>query len=280
MNDTPDNARIQAILASGIKIPPLPAVLLQLQALLADADTGSADMARVIQQDGSLSGALYRVVGSPVFGLRRKVETLEQAVSLLGIPPTLAILRGLALRNSLGDETAKPALEILWQRSGRIAQLALVATRVLRPRGITPDQAYTLGMFHDCGLALLAKRFPAYAQALMQSAWPDVQALDQTHKTDHALLGETVARNWQLPDLISKAIRHHHDVTTPADAGEAVSRLVAVLNLACHLYRQARGEDDGEWQGLWREASMAGLELGEPGLADLEAQIREILPQV
>jgi len=273
MSDTADTSRIQAILASGIKIPPLPEMLARVQTLLADPDVGVADVAHLIRQDGSLSGAVFRVVGSPVFGLRTKVETVERAVTLLGIPPTLAILRGIALRNALGDGAANAVLEALWHRSGRIAQLAMAATRALKPRGLSPDQAYTLGMFHDCGLALLAKRFPDYAQALPRVPWPDVPALDQAHATDHALLGETVARNWLLPDLIAKAIRHHHELAVSPDVPEGVARLGALLNLACHLHRQARGENDHEWEGGWRAACLKRLALNESSLADLEAEV-------
>lgn len=276
MSDSPDSSRIQAILASGIKIPPLPEILVRIQALLADPDVDIADVAGLIRRDGALCGAVFRVVGSPVFGLHAKVETVERAVTLLGIPPTLAILRGIALRDAFGDETAQAALEALWRRSARIAQLAMAATRILKPQGFGPDQAYTLGMFHDCGLALLAKRFPAYAQALAQDAWPDIPSLDHAHATDHTLLGETVARNWQLPGVIAKAIRHHHEPQpSPAVPDEAL-RLGALLNLACHLHRLAGGEDDGEWEAEdgWRAACLARLGLSLAALADLEEQTR------
>lgn len=268
-----DDQLIRAILSSGVRIPPMPEVLHGLSTVLSDPDAGPRELAGLVARDGALCGALFRLVASPVFGLRTKVETVERAVTLLGIPPTLAILRGIALRNALGDGAANAVLEALWHRSGRIAQLAMAATRALKPRGLSPDQAYTLGMFHDCGLALLAKRFPDYAQALPRVPWPDVPALDQAHATDHALLGETVARNWLLPDLIAKAIRHHHELAVSPDVPEGVARLGALLNLACHLHRQARGENDHEWEGGWRAACLKRLALNESSLADLEAEV-------
>ncbi|HNQ05377.1 MAG TPA: HDOD domain-containing protein [Thiobacillaceae bacterium] len=272
MHNAADQARIEAILASGIKIPPLPEVLVRFQRLLAQPDVDIADMARLIRQDGALSGAVFRVVGSPVFGLRAKAETVEKAVTLLGIPPTLSILRGIALRNALGDGASCAALETLWQRSNHIAGLVMTVTRLLRPRGVSPDQAYTLGMFHDCGLALLAKRFPTYGRALLQPPWPDIPALDQAHATDHALLGSSLARNWQLPDLIVQAIRQHHapaHTTQP----EAVMRLNALLNLACHLARRDTGEDDGAWTNGWRTACLEHLHLDASRLDELEAEV-------
>lgn len=275
MSEANDTSRIQAILASGIKIPPIPEVLLKVQSLLRDPDAGVAEIARLIRQDGALSGAVFRVVGSPVFGLRTKVETAERAVTLLGIAPTLAILRGVALRSALGDAAHNAALEALWSRGNAIAAYSMATARLLKPGGLSPDQAYTLGLFHDCGLALQCKRIPDYARALSGPAWPDIPTLDHTHDTDHALLGQMVARNWQLPEEIAAAIRHHHDLEVQ-DMPDTVARLCALLNFACHLHRQTRREDDGEWEHAWREACMKRLGLNESDLAGLETDVLNV----
>ena len=272
MNDAMQSPRIQAILASGIKIPPIPEVLLKVQSLLKDPDVGGAEVAKLIRLDGALSGAVFRVVGSPVFGLRAKVETLEHAVAILGIPPTLAILRGLSLRNAFADPASQAALENLWQRSTQIALIAMALAKRLRRRGISPDQAYTLGMFHDCGLALAAKRFPDYAEALSQPGWLDILALDQAHDTDHALLGTLVAKNWQLPEDMALAIRHHHD--PDAELPEGIAKLCAVLNLAYSIHTQAQGVEEPGWATGWKAAVMTRLELDEAALEELAAEVR------
>lgn len=273
MSASSDTSRIQAILASGIKIPPLPEALAKIQSMLADPDVTTADVAHLIRQDGALSGAVFRVVGSPVFGLQAKVETVERAVALLGIHPTLAILRGIALRAALGGDAHNAAMEALWQRSGQIAQYAMATVKQLRPRGMTPDQAYTLGMFHDCGLALLVKRLPAYGELLAQGRWAEIPAMDHALNVDHALLGEMVAKNWQLTEIIAQAIRHHHEAKAQS-LPEAVGRLCGVLAFACHLHRQATGEDDAEWEEGLKAACQASLSLDEADLLGLEVDVR------
>ena len=272
MDETQDNARIQAILASGIKIPPLPDVLIQLQNLLRDPDASAADVAKVIQQDGALSGAVFRVVGSPVFGLRAKVTTLDHAIALLGIPPTLGILRGLALRHAFSDPASQAALESLWHRSSQIAHIATVLCKQLRKSGVASDQAYTLGMFHDCGLALLVKRYPAYAAALSAPEWPDVFALDEANNTDHALMGQQVAKNWQLPEIMANAIRQHHNPNARLD--EPTMRLIAMLNFACHLHAKMAGSDTPAWETDWKAVVMSYLKLDESDIEDVETETR------
>jgi HD-like signal output (HDOD) protein len=149
----------------------------------------------------------------------------------------------------------------------------MATAKLLRPRGISPDQAYTLGMFHDCGLALLVKRVPAYGEALIQGRWAEITALDQAQNMDHALLGETVARNWQLPEALAQSIRHHHNLKAQ-DIPDVVTRLCGMLNFACHLHQQITQQDDREWDAGWKAACMASLDLDEADLVRLEADVR------
>lgn len=272
--------RIQAILASGIKIPPMPAILLRLNNLLRDPDAGPAELAALIRDDGALSGAVFRVVGSPVFGLRAKVDSLPRAISLLGMTNTGALLRSEALRAALSDPLHAKALEHLWNRSARIAELSVVAVKKARMRDISPDTAFMLGMFHDCGLALLCKRFPAYAQALGASeTWPDILALDREQQLSHAMMGQMVAKNWALPNELVLAIRHHHELgseheVVAAGLNEITLKLCAVLNFAIHLYDQQHALDDQEWETHWEDETKQRLNMDANKLADWESDIR------
>lgn len=67
------------------------------------------------------------------------------------------------------------------------------------------------GLFHDCGVAVACRRHPAYASGFAEApGWPDLTALDRSQQTDHTVIGQMVARSWQLPQDIALAIRHHH----------------------------------------------------------------------
>ena len=92
-DDQKDERLIQAVLASGVRIPPMPEILLGLNLLLQDEDAGPRELAGLIGRDGALSGAVFRLAGSPVFGLRARVDTVEKAVTVLGIRSAAAIVR-------------------------------------------------------------------------------------------------------------------------------------------------------------------------------------------
>ena len=66
-----------------------------------------------------------------------------------------------------------------WQRMNTVADVVLALVRTLRMRDIREDQAFLAGIFHDCGVALLAGHSREYAKTFMGGAeWPNLPALD------------------------------------------------------------------------------------------------------
>lgn len=273
MTDTQhDPFILEAILAGGVKLPPMPKVLFDLADLDKDAEAGPREYARVIGRDPGLAGAVFRVAGSPVFGLRTKPDTLEKAVTLLGVRTTVAVAYGEALRQGFNDARLQRVMSALWQRAAKVAETMVAVDRALRLRSVSQDQALLLGLFHDCGVAVACRRYPAYAEALIKAPpWPDLAALDRAHQTDHAVIGQMVARNWQLPPALVQAIRWHH-TTELAALPELEGTLVVLLQFALHLCNRRSGADDPEWARWWPLA--LGRLVGDE--ASLDALEREL----
>ena len=267
-----DQFILDAVLAGGVKIPAMPRVLLDLSELDGKGDAGPREYARVIGRDPGLAGAIFRVVGSPVFGLRAKADTLEKAITLLGLRTTHAVASGEALRSGLNDPALQKVMDKLWQRVGAVAETMVATLKASRMRGVSQDQAMLLGLFHDCGVAVACRRYPAYARGLADApTWPDLATLDRAQQTDHAVIGQMVARSWQLPEDIGLAIRHHH---TPRLTGlsEPVAGLITLLQFAMHLVNRRSGADDAEW-AQWQANAIGRLVKNESGLAELEAEL-------
>lgn len=252
MEDHDDNRLIDAVLASGVKIPPLPAILTQILALEHDDNAGPREFAALVGRDPALSGALFRVAGSPVFGLRAKQDSLEKVVTVLGIRTTVAVARSEGLRLALHDPALARVMTALWEHMNTVADIVLETLRAARIKGVREDQAFLAAMFHDCGVALLCRREAAYAQAFQNpSVWPDALRLDALHATSHAVVGLMVARSWQLPTEVALAVRHHHD-TELAGLPDAVRKTIVLIQFACHILAQRQGNDDGTWETHWQ----------------------------
>lgn len=275
MDETDDSRLIEAILASGVKIPPMPGMLLEVMKLDRDVDAGPRQFAALLARDPAISGAIFRVVGSPVLGLRTKVESLEKAVTVLGVRSTVGVARSEALRQALHDPKLEAVMQVLWRRMNAIADLLLATVRRARLRGIAEDLAFQAGIFHDCGVAVLCRRDPAYAAAFRAGAgWPDLIVLDRQRQTSHLVVGQMVARSWQLPADVALAVRHHHDVSIDK-LPELAQRLVILIQFATHALALRTGAaDDPAWEPVWRERTVAMFEAAGADLGDIERQLQ------
>jgi HD-like signal output (HDOD) protein len=271
---TDDDRLIDAVLASGVKIPPMPGMLVQVLALQRDDNAGPRDFAALLGRDPAMAGAIFRIIGSPVLGMRAKVETLEKAITVLGLRTTVAVVRSESLRGALGDPDLAVAMNTLWARMNAVGDLVMALARTLRMRGVQDDQAFLAGIFHDCGVALLCRRDAAYAQAFTTpDAWPDLCRLDAQHATNHAVCGMMVARNWQLPADVALAVRHHHD-TNIDSLPDPARKMILLIQLANHLQALRGGGDDREWQEAWQGHVAAMCADAGSGVTELEASFR------
>lgn len=125
----------------------------------------------------------------------------------------------------------------------------MASTYISRVMGIAvPDEAYTLGLFHNAGIALLIERFPKYL-ALLKLAYSkqNCRVTDiENHKIkcNHAVAGYYVAKSWKLPVRITEAIADHHKTqlifSNKIPCEHEKKNLLAILKLAetiCKTYK-------------------------------------------
>lgn len=263
-----------------IAIPPCPAVV---AALMEEARRPEVDfhkIIRLISGDLSLAASMMKTANSPVFALRQKVETVQKAATVLGLKNIISIVNGLALKKALTPNGI--SMERFWERS---SFHATVSTRLARRvPGITREDAYTFGLFHDCGIPILMQRFPDYKDTLQQanhSSRAIWQLETESHGTDHVTVGAMLARNWHLPDVIVKAIRLHHNaeilLDETSDVSDQVRAFAAISLLADYLIaRFLDAPEEAEWMSHGT-AALNYLNFDEQELAELESDVEEDL---
>jgi HD-like signal output (HDOD) protein len=86
------DAVVDAVLMSGVVLPPYPAVLEEIDHLMARDDFELSRLVEQVARDPSLRAALLRVANSAVFGIREPVSDLLRAITVLGMERTRAVL--------------------------------------------------------------------------------------------------------------------------------------------------------------------------------------------
>lgn len=243
----------------GISIPPQPQIMVDLQMEQLAPDCTIQGITRLISRDVGLSGSIIKTVNSSFFGLKNKISTVQQACQLLGIDCVVNIVNALSIRGELSDEEIV-GLGSFWDSA---TDVAMMAANISKQIGVhAPDEAYTLGLFHNCGIPLLMERFDNYADVMREAyAHPEPRIIDVENRllqTNHAVVGYYVAKSWRLPAYLCEAIHDHHsaqEIFSDQDYPDTAKKnLLAILKMAEHLcgqYRTLGGQEvDLEWQQL------------------------------
>jgi len=266
-----------------VAIPPCPDIVVELLAETRRAEVDFIRLSRLVMGDVGLAAAVLRMANSPFFALRRKVQSAQQAVAVLGLRNLLKIVYGVVLKQSLGGNEALLMMRF-WDRSNFNAVVS--SWLAGRLPGLSADDAYTFGLFHDAGIAVMMQRYADYKQTLLlaNAAPTNVTAAeDERYHTNHVLVGAMLANNWYLPEAVVWAIRYHHDLsilTAPRErATPEVCRLVALRAISEHLVaRFLNYPDDAEWDQI-QEPALAYLGWFDDDLDDLRREMEPMLQE-
>ena len=259
----------------GISVPPQPQIMVDLQMEQYMPDPDLEVIARLISQDPGLSGALMKIVNSPYYGLTQKIASIRRAVTLLGSRTVINLINAQSIKGEMTDDTIV-TLNRFWDTAQDVAMTSLTLAK--RTGTLAADEAYALGLFHDCGIPLMLKRFPEYMHVLEQgyaNAGPGSRVVDTENRhfnTNHAVVGYYTAKSWRLPAHLTEAIANHHNAlaifSDESSRNSQLKNLLAILKMAEHICASynvlGNQREDHEWN------SVGPLVLDYVGLSDYD----------
>jgi HD-like signal output (HDOD) protein len=224
-------------LADGLYIPPQPELVQQIESAGSDLEK----IAELISQDPGLSAAAIKAVNSAAFGLNQKIASITQAVVMLGMNRITNIIKTVLLRESMSKADAHFDMESFWRGS---FSTAVAASTICSELNLSmSDEAYTLGLFHNCGIPVIAMDKPNYQEVLLQAYARDDGAITREEFSafgvHHAAAGYWICRAWNLPEVICLVVKHHHSVSRVLDdksiENPSLKTLICVLKMAEHM---------------------------------------------
>ncbi len=267
-----------------IGIPPRPTILARIEAEMRKDEPDFKLLANIISSDMGLAASVIKVSNSAYFGVGRRVRTILEALLILGLKLTVTTIAGIALQRAF---LHVPHLERFWEASARMARVSGWLAQRLKGRvAFRPEDAYTFGLFRDCGMPVLMIPFPEYRQ-ILHAAESNHERLftaieDEQLSINHAIVGAELAEDWMLPADICEGIRYHH--YAPAINGdvasiipENASHYIALTLVAQHLIQRYTDlYPDQEWHKLGR-ASLSLLQIQPKELAELATEAEDIV---
>jgi putative nucleotidyltransferase with HDIG domain len=228
-------------------LPTLPAVFVRVIKALRNPNTSVKDIAAVVETDQAITMKILRLINSSFYGISRSVDSVHQAIVLLGANTLKNVVISASVFKALGGSGKDRIFnrEAFWQHSigcGMIARY--LGNRTGHGR---EEEGFIAGIIHDIGKVVLDQYFhdklALVAEQVKTKNISFYQAEREVIGISHAEIGAFLAETWSLPEKLVDVIAHHHHPGTPGQNG-ALTALVAVSDMLARRYGVGSGGDD------------------------------------
>jgi HD-like signal output (HDOD) protein len=235
---------LNALLASQFVLPSIPKVVALLLSELDSAEPDLNKITQLISTDPALTTRLLQLSNSGFFKLSGKVNSVSEALAILG----LGHVRTMAVAAASGASfKAVPGIHLqqFWAYSLNVAKLARSLAGVVRQN---QQAAFTCGLIHAVGELALHMAMPDEVAALDREVPPldlrRAKAEVRTFGFSYGQVGAGFARQWQFPQPMVDALEHQYAPFT----NQVYEPLAGVIHLAT-------------WRARAKEATLSDKDL-------------------
>ena len=216
---------------------PIPAVASQIMTLAEDENSSASDIADLIVHDPSITASLLKICNSAFFGISRRIESVRDAITLLGLDQIveLVLLNGTA--ENFRDEPDGYGLGEgeLWHHAVLSAHVAKV---LAENHGLADKKhlIFTAALLKDIGKIIMG-RFVAFSyekiNILVHSkGYSFNEAEKEIIGMNHEELGARVGEKWRFSDKLIYMIRNHH-MPDESCRNDPETALVYLADIVC-----------------------------------------------
>jgi len=221
----------------------LPDVYHRIRELIERPDARIDDFVDAISFDPALVTRIIRIANNPFFGYSRKVETVKQAISLIGVIQLHdVLLSSLAIRAFSGIPTDIINQKMFWRSSVYCGITSkLLAKKYMLPTG---ERLFTSGLLHEIGHLVMYAKIPDQIQDVLfeseQSEKPLYLLERESLGFDYGQLGSEIMQFWRLPASYCEMSIYHIE----PEKAENNKIEITLVNLARSI--MLAGEQDTE----------------------------------
>lgn len=199
----------------------------------------------MIEKDVDLTARLLRFANSAYCGFSTKLNTVTEAISLIGIQQVQDLLMATSVIERFAGLSGEfVSMQSFWQHSlatGIGARLIALEKRL--PKA---DRLFVAGLLHDIGRLVLFLQAPKFAQKVFELQQQERLLLHEAEMRvlgyDHQSIAEALLKNWKYPPALVLAVGYHHQPSLC----EGAKMEAAVVHVADHIVNAMRVGSSGE----------------------------------
>lgn len=233
---------LDRLLEKVYELPSIPKVVQELIASFSSHVADAASISRNIHTDPVIAAKVLRLANSARYGAGGNIASLDTAVVMLGFDT----LKTLVVASGVTSVMAKiPGLDMkaFWRQSFMVANLSKMVAKSTKE--LDPEIAFTCGMLHNIGIALMYLGHTDEMKAFEQSLQPGDNRTELEHRRfgyTNTEVSSNLARIWRFPPIIQDALLNQ---LSPL-AVDPPSHYAATIKLAVCLNRSLEEREENE----------------------------------
>lgn len=242
------NASLLETIKKSAAVPSMPQVVVRFLEIMQDPNFQYGDLVKVLSADPGTVSEVLRLSNSALFGVRNKVVSLQQALTLLGPKRTRSLLLGRYLVDAMSQKKVDGLdMSYFWRRSLASSVVASHFAETLCPR--QRDEAFIGALLADIGLPILAEALADGYQPIAARYAPHGKLITPEEELDavevtHAQVSAMVLSHWCLPESVTKAVNLHQSANPGDDSVATVARLLNASDRIAKLLCEIPEADD------------------------------------
>ncbi len=254
-------------------LPPLPKTVIDMQRICNDPNSSIQDLVKTVETDPMIVANLIKASNSPLYGLRREITSVAQAVSLFGMSMTRSIGLGNSVRKLLNVDMEPYGISSENFAEFSAMQGSLAYKWYLQIDRLKADKLFLAAFLQETGKIVIASDI--IQEELTINFKSDISSAIDIARVERSYVEATTAEvtaaiftHWNFDREFVQMIEYSD---SPEKAPEEVQELATVLNIIKTIVPvNAPFSERSLTQGL-KKAEVAGL-----NVAALQKAIDEV----
>ncbi|RLB82740.1 MAG: HDOD domain-containing protein [Deltaproteobacteria bacterium] len=237
---------IQELVSEISSLKPLPQIVSKIMSVLENPKSSMEDVAEIIRFDPVMTANILKISNSAYFSLPRRVESVQEAATLLGLEQLVDIVLLESCSANLTRKQEGYGLHEgeLWKQS---VSSALVARELAEKKGgRNKHLIFTASLLKDIGKVVLdryvADSFETINHLVKNHNFSFREAEKKVIGIDHEELGGLIAKIWKFSPKMVFIIRNHH-LSDKQSRKNYETSIVYVADIVCMMMGIGVGDD-------------------------------------